>query len=117
MELTDTAARDVEMMNACEESRDSDTPTPLEFAFELLGVNHHDQKTSMVSMVDTQEPRTFFSQGWEAGVESNLDLTQMPSNYRNPQESRAWLVGFVAGQYAGANGYPAPFCIFEGHQH
>lgn len=104
-------------MNLCPESKDADVPTPLEFAFELLGVNHRDQQTLMLSMVDTEDPRTLFSQGWESGVESNLDLTQMPSNYRHPMESRAWLVGLVAGQYAGANGFPSPFCIFKGHEH
>lgn len=101
----------------CEESHDSATPTPLEFAFGMLGVNHADQQSLLVSMVNPEGTRAFFSEGWESGVESNLDLSQMPANHREPQEARAWLVGFIAGQYAGANGYSSPICIFTEHEH
>lgn len=102
-------------LHACQESRDADTPTPLEFAFELLGVNYPDNQASIVALVADDEPRTLFSMGWEAGVDCDLSDTQMPSG--DHRQALAWLVGFVAGQYAAANGYPTPFCIYEHHEH
>lgn len=104
-------------MFACQESLDDDVPTPLEFAFELLGVNHRDTQEQLVSMTNDSDtnPRCYFSEGWDAGVDCSLEEGGMPVKTSMTKESRAWLVGFVAGQYAAGNNYPAPFCIFTEH--
>lgn len=112
MEITED-----KILHACEESSESEIPTPLEFAFELLGVNFVDQKHQLVSMVNDKTARTFFSEGWDSGLDYTLDDSSLPVDYKQRDESRAWLVGFVAGQYAGAHGYPSPTCLFASHQH
>lgn len=104
-------------IHACGESRLSDTPTPLEYAFELLGVNHQDSQRELVAMVDLDRAQTYFGQGWDAGVECDLSEGGMPVKTTEPKEARAWLVGFIAGQYAQKNNYPTPFCIFTEHEH
>lgn len=112
--MINATALSPEDLHTCKESRDSDTPTPLEFAFELLAIHPADQVT-LVEAVADDDGKLLFSLGWEAGVEYTLEESTLPVDYHKPNTSKAWLAGFVAGQYAGAEGYTSPTCIFSGH--
>lgn len=110
-----SAFKTAQLIDACPESLESPTPTPLEFAFEAMSIGKvHRQDVMTYRDKSGDEP---FSRGWEAGIEYQLDIASLPVDVDDPKATQSWLVGFIAGQYAGAHGYGTPFCLFPGHEH
>jgi hypothetical protein len=106
-----------ELADICQASRDTDVPTPLEYGFGLISdAAFEDQQTNLLNVVNEDDVNQYEA-GWEAGLAGDLDISTMPANHKLVDESRAWLAGFAAGQYALANGYSKPFCVDPGHDH
>lgn len=106
-----------ELADLCEKSRDADVPTPLEFAFSLIAdAAFEDQQTQLLA-VENDDDENLFKEGWNAGINGDLDISTMPGSHEGARESRAWLAGFAAGQYALANGFRTPYCILSDHDH
>lgn len=103
-------------VHRCQVCRDADEPTALEFAFDLLAVRRDEQEILVIDLGHRGDELGPFSQGWDAGIEANLDDSTMPVGTGDMDDTRAWLVGFVAGQYALTKGYPMPSCnVIEHH--
>lgn len=103
-------------VHRCKECRDSNEPTALEFALDLLGIRRDEEELIVVEMGRRGADLGPFSQGWDAGIEANLDESTLPVETGDIDDTRAWLVGFVAGQFALAKGYPMPSCnVIEHH--
>lgn len=98
----------------CEVCLNGDTPTPMIFTFRTMNIPPH-LRYGLINKVDS-EGRTYFSMGWEAGVEGNGDGISMPTSPATMagifeyDKVRAWLVGYIAGTYASDYGWMSAGC-------
>lgn len=101
--------------HACTESARTGQPTPFWFAINVLGLTS-DVGLVLMEAKDSvnSDSKLPFERGWNAGLSYSLEEDALPimtplSEFRD--NILAWLVGFVAGQYAGVNEMVSPHCV------
>lgn len=103
--------------NDCEVCLNGPIPTPAIFAFRTMNVAPHERYRLVGLKADSE--RSWFSLGWEAGIESINDDNAVPTSPNHwglggimmYDKVRAWTVGFLSGRYASDNDFAAVGCV------
>lgn len=90
-----------------------ESPTPMLFAFVTMNIAPHQRQELMDRKLTVNE--TFFSNGWTAGIEGDSSGAHAPfvgtvNKFFDYDDTRAWLVGYIAGRYASENEWLNPVC-------
>ena len=92
-------------VHTCKTCADGPDTTPLEYALSVMSVPNWKAFTVLTDHADQ------FSLGWLMGVEGRAEFRRPPIN-QNPDQGaiHAWLVGYLAGEYAGKYNFGTPVC-------
>lgn len=87
---------------------DNSSPTPLQYALQTLGMS--------LDVTTAIHGNRHFSEGWVMGIESiphsemEGDTGLCPVSLAESGDTKAWLIGFLAGRFAVENRYATPVC-------
>jgi hypothetical protein len=97
-------------LHRCKLCADSDTPTPVQYATEVLG--------SPWQFGPAVLGNQHFGDGWLMGLEGTAEFSAAPVELGEMGNTRAWLVGYLAGRFSLENDWSTPTCVnpdLKGH--
>jgi hypothetical protein len=98
-----------EQRNECPTCTQSEKPTALQFAEQAIGLTGTEQARQLRFHPE-------YDRGWMSGVEYDLNDSSTPSDTDDIDATKAWLLGFVSGQFSAVEDTPTAFCNDPEHE-